>query len=139
SGLRHTMSRSPGKPGLVMEAMSRSSNRDRWGGRPQRHQCAMVRVVRTFTNGTWFPSQIRATSMDGGQMISSALAMRDQYKLLTSPVTIIAGAGDRVVFKRMSERFAAAIRHSTLHIIEGAGHDALLRSPRWGSRRHENT
>jgi pimeloyl-ACP methyl ester carboxylesterase len=68
------------------------------------------------------PSQIRATSMDGGQMISSALALRDQYKLLTLPVMIIAGAGDRVVFKRMSDRLAAAIPHSVLRIIEGAGH-----------------
>jgi pimeloyl-ACP methyl ester carboxylesterase len=68
------------------------------------------------------PSQIRAAAMDGGQMISSALALRDQYKLLTLPVTIIAGAGDRVVFKRMSERLAAVVAHSTLHIIPGAGH-----------------
>jgi pimeloyl-ACP methyl ester carboxylesterase len=75
------------------------------------------------------PSQIRAAAMDGGQMISSTLAMRDQYKLLTLPVTIIAGAGDRVVFKRMSERLAAAVAHSTLHIIEGAGHMAHYFAP----------
>jgi pimeloyl-ACP methyl ester carboxylesterase len=75
------------------------------------------------------PSQIRAAAMDGGQMISSALAMRDQYRSLTLPVSIIAGAGDRVVFKRMSERLAAAIRHSTLHIIEGAGHMAHYFAP----------
>jgi pimeloyl-ACP methyl ester carboxylesterase len=68
------------------------------------------------------PSQIRAAAMDGGQMITSALALRDQYKLLTLPVTIIAGAGDRVVFKRMAERLAAIITHSTLLIIDGAGH-----------------
>jgi len=68
------------------------------------------------------PSQIRAAAMDGGQMISSALALKEQYKLLTLPVTIFAGAGDRVVFKRMAERLAAVIPHSTLHIIDGAGH-----------------
>jgi pimeloyl-ACP methyl ester carboxylesterase len=76
------------------------------------------------------PSQIRATAMDGGQMITSALAMRDQYKHLTLPVTIIAGAGDRVVFKRMSERLAVAIPHSVLKIIEGAGHMVHYVAPR---------
>jgi len=68
------------------------------------------------------PSQIRAAAMDGSQMISSALALCDEYRLLTLPVTIIAGAGDRIVFKRMSERLAAAIPHSVLLIIEEAGH-----------------
>jgi pimeloyl-ACP methyl ester carboxylesterase len=75
------------------------------------------------------PSQIRASSMDGGQMISSALALRDQYKLLRLPVTIIAGSGDRVVFKRMSERLAAVIPHSTLHLIPEAGHMVHYAAP----------
>jgi pimeloyl-ACP methyl ester carboxylesterase len=75
------------------------------------------------------PSQIRASSMDGGQMISSALALRDQYQLLTLPVSIIAGAGDRVVFKRMAERLAAVIPHSVLHIIDGAGHMVHYAAP----------
>jgi pimeloyl-ACP methyl ester carboxylesterase len=75
------------------------------------------------------PSQIRATAMDGGQMITSALALRNQYELLTLPVTIIAGAGDRVVWKRMSERLAAVIAHSVLQIIEGAGHMAHYFAP----------
>jgi pimeloyl-ACP methyl ester carboxylesterase len=68
------------------------------------------------------PSQIRATAMDGGQMITSVLAMRGQYEHLSLPMTIITGAGDRVVFRRMSERLAAAIPHSELQIVEGAGH-----------------
>src|SRR3954447_16859925 len=29
--------------------LARRAKADRWGGRPQRHQCAMVRVVRTCT------------------------------------------------------------------------------------------
>jgi pimeloyl-ACP methyl ester carboxylesterase len=68
------------------------------------------------------PSQIRASAMDGGQMITSALTLAKQYNLLTLPVTIIAGAGDRVVFKRMSERLAVVIAQSVLRIIPGAGH-----------------
>jgi pimeloyl-ACP methyl ester carboxylesterase len=68
------------------------------------------------------PSQIRASSMDGGQMITSALALRKEYEKLTLPVTIIAGDGDKVVFKRMSERLAGSIPKSTLQIVPGAGH-----------------
>jgi pimeloyl-ACP methyl ester carboxylesterase len=68
------------------------------------------------------PSQIRASSMDGGQMITSALALCEEYNKLTLPVTIIAGAGDKVVFKRMSERLAGFIPTSTLQIVAGAGH-----------------
>jgi pimeloyl-ACP methyl ester carboxylesterase len=68
------------------------------------------------------PSQIRATSVDGVLMIPGALALRDDYKNLTLPVVIIAGDGDKVVFKRRSERLAASIRNSALRIIKGAGH-----------------
>jgi pimeloyl-ACP methyl ester carboxylesterase len=68
------------------------------------------------------PSQIRATSLDGVMMIPGALALRHDYENLTLPVVIIAGEGDKVVFKRRSERLAASIRGSTLRIIKGAGH-----------------
>ena len=49
------------------------------------------------------PSQIRATSMDGALMIPDALALRQHYKDLTCRWSIIAGDGDKVVFKRRSE------------------------------------
>jgi pimeloyl-ACP methyl ester carboxylesterase len=68
------------------------------------------------------PSQIRATSVDGVLMIPGALALRGDYKNLTLPVVIIAGDGDKVVFKRRSERLAASIRGSVLRIIKDAGH-----------------
>lgn len=68
------------------------------------------------------PSQIRATSMDGALMIPEAFALRERYEDLTVPVVIITGDGDRVVFKRNSERLAASIRGSVLQIVEGAGH-----------------
>ena len=68
------------------------------------------------------PSQIRATSMDGALMIPGALALREHYKGLTLPVTIIAGDGDRVVFKRRSEQLRASIPGSVLQIVKGAGH-----------------
>ncbi len=68
------------------------------------------------------PSQIRATSMDGALMIPEAFALRRHYKELTLPVAVIAGDGDKVVFKRRSEQLAASIRGSVLQIVKGAGH-----------------
>jgi pimeloyl-ACP methyl ester carboxylesterase len=68
------------------------------------------------------PSQLRATSVDGTLMIQGAIALRDRYKDLTLPVVIIAGEGDKVVFKRMSERLDGCLANSVLHIVRGAGH-----------------
>jgi pimeloyl-ACP methyl ester carboxylesterase len=68
------------------------------------------------------PSQIRATSMDGALMIPGALALRRDYKDLTLPVAIIAGDGDKVVFKRRSEQLRDTIPGSVLQIVNGAGH-----------------
>jgi pimeloyl-ACP methyl ester carboxylesterase len=68
------------------------------------------------------PSQIRATSMDGVLMIPGALALRRGYRDLALPVAIIAGEGDKIVFKRNSKRLADEIRDSVLQIVEGAGH-----------------
>jgi pimeloyl-ACP methyl ester carboxylesterase len=76
------------------------------------------------------PSQIRATSVDGVLMIQGALALRDDYKSLTLPVVIIAGDGDKVVFKRRSEQLAMAIKGSELQIVKGAGHMAHHMAPR---------
>jgi pimeloyl-ACP methyl ester carboxylesterase len=68
------------------------------------------------------PSQIRATSMDGALMIPGALALRRHYKDLILPVVIIAGDGDKVVFKRRAEQLRDRIRGSMLQIVKGAGH-----------------
>lgn len=68
------------------------------------------------------PSQIRATSVDGALMIPGALALRGDYKELTLPVVIIAGDGDKIVFKRRSEQLRDSIRGSVLQIVKGAGH-----------------
>jgi pimeloyl-ACP methyl ester carboxylesterase len=68
------------------------------------------------------PSQIRATSEDGALMIPGALALRDHYKDLRLPVVIMAGEGDKVVFKRRAEQLKAAVSGSVLSIVQGAGH-----------------
>jgi pimeloyl-ACP methyl ester carboxylesterase len=76
------------------------------------------------------PSQIHASSADGALMIPSALGLRGAYKALTLPVVIIAGDGDKVVFKRRSEQLHQSIPGSMLEIIEGAGHMAHYAAPR---------
>lgn len=68
------------------------------------------------------PSQIRATSGDGALMIPGALQLRGSYSDLPMPVSILAGAGDRVVFARNAKRLQDAIPGSRLRIVEGAGH-----------------
>jgi pimeloyl-ACP methyl ester carboxylesterase len=68
------------------------------------------------------PSQIRATSVDGALMIPGALGLRRHYKDLTLPVVIIAGDGDRIVFKQRSERLQTNIPRSILRIVKDAGH-----------------
>jgi pimeloyl-ACP methyl ester carboxylesterase len=76
------------------------------------------------------PSQLRATSVDGALMIPGALALRGHYKELTLPVFIMAGASDKVVFKRQSERLRHSIAGSVLQIVEGAGHMVHHLAPR---------
>src|SRR6195952_5353619 len=68
------------------------------------------------------PSQIRATSIDGALMIPGALGLRRHYKDMTLPVVIIAGDGDKVVFKRRSRQLRDRILGSELEIANGAGH-----------------
>ena len=68
------------------------------------------------------PSQIRATSVDGALMIPGALALRRRYKALTLPVVIMAGDGDKVVFKKGAEQLRATIKQSVLYVVAGAGH-----------------
>ena len=68
------------------------------------------------------PSQIRAISQDGALMIQGALSLRDHYKDLTLPVTIMAGEGDKVVFARRAKKLHASIKGSVLHIVPGGGH-----------------
>jgi pimeloyl-ACP methyl ester carboxylesterase len=68
------------------------------------------------------PSQIRATSEDGALMIPGALGLRGHYADLKLPIVIMAGDGDKVVFKRRAEQLKAAVRGSVLHVVQGAGH-----------------
>ena len=55
-------------------------------------------------------------------MVPSAFGLQGHYKDLALPTCIMAGDGDRIVFKRRSEQLHAIIAGSTLQIIKGAGH-----------------
>ncbi len=69
------------------------------------------------------PSQIRASAADGAMMIPAAAAMAARLGELRGPVTIIAGAADRLVFPAgQSERLARDLPHARLLIVEDAGH-----------------
>ncbi|SMH52090.1 alpha/beta fold hydrolase [Azospirillum agricola] len=69
------------------------------------------------------PGQIRASAEDGVTMVPAARAMRDRYGELRMPVAILTGTEDRVVGPdEQSGGLHAAIPHSTLHRVPGAGH-----------------
>lgn len=76
------------------------------------------------------PSQIRAASVDGALMIPSAAALRGRYQNVIPPVVILAGDGDKIVFKRNSERLHNSIPGSVLEIVGGSGHMIHHLAPR---------
>jgi pimeloyl-ACP methyl ester carboxylesterase len=69
------------------------------------------------------PSQIRASAAEAGLLVATAQATRSRYHELRMPVTIIAGAADRLIdTEAQSARLHEDIPHSHLHRIPGAGH-----------------
>jgi len=70
------------------------------------------------------PLQQRATAEDGTHLVAQARALVKQYAALQTPVTLVAGAQDRIVSPRQSRWLHAGMPHSRLHILEGMGHMA---------------
>jgi pimeloyl-ACP methyl ester carboxylesterase len=69
------------------------------------------------------PSQIRAEAAESALMIPGAAALAKRYGELELPVTIIAGAGDRMVTPEdQAQRLADALPQASLRLIEGSGH-----------------
>lgn len=69
------------------------------------------------------PSQIRAESAEAALMIPAAAALCRRYGELDLPVTIIAGAGDKMVLPEpQSQRLHDELPGSSLLLIDGAGH-----------------
>jgi pimeloyl-ACP methyl ester carboxylesterase len=69
------------------------------------------------------PKQIRAEAAEAVMMIPAAAALDDRRERIAVPVTLIAGAGDKIVDPEpQTKRLHAALPGSRLHMIEGAGH-----------------
>lgn len=69
------------------------------------------------------PSQIRAEAAEAAMMVPAAASLAPQLQKLELPVTIIAGAGDKLVdTATQSKRLADALPQSNYVEIEGAGH-----------------
>ncbi|VTU39524.1 2-hydroxymuconate semialdehyde hydrolase [Variovorax sp. PBL-H6] len=69
------------------------------------------------------PVQIRANAEDATFMMPAASASSARYKELRMPVTIIAGANDKVVdFEAHSTRLHRDVPQSELVVVPGAGH-----------------
>ncbi len=69
------------------------------------------------------PIQIRAEAQDAAFMITAAASFRQHYSNLTVPMSIFAGAGDKVVdVESQSARLHRTVPHSTLTVSHGAGH-----------------
>lgn len=69
------------------------------------------------------PSQIRASAADTALMIPSAAMSAHRHGELAVPITIMGGAGDKIVSTdRQSGQLHAEIPRSDLRVIRGAGH-----------------
>ncbi len=69
------------------------------------------------------PSHIRASVLDTAAMTQSVRRLSKHYGALRIPVTIFAGAGDRVVNTRPhAQRLHQAIPGSTFRLLQNAGH-----------------
>lgn len=69
------------------------------------------------------PSQIRASAAEAAIMVPAAASVAPHLEGLTLPVTIIAGAGDKVVSaSEQSQRLSGALPQSELLMVERAGH-----------------
>jgi pimeloyl-ACP methyl ester carboxylesterase len=76
------------------------------------------------------PRSIRASAEESALMIPSAARLQHRYRALTTPVSIVAGSGDRVVDpRRHAERLHADIAGSRLFILPGVGHMVLHTDP----------
>jgi pimeloyl-ACP methyl ester carboxylesterase len=69
------------------------------------------------------PSQIRASSAEMVLMYRDVAKLRKRYGDLQLPIVLIAGSGDRLVYRsRHSDRFHAELPHTDYRIIERVGH-----------------
>ncbi|HYF21053.1 MAG TPA: alpha/beta hydrolase [Ramlibacter sp.] len=70
------------------------------------------------------PLQQRSTAEDGNRMVPQARVLARQYPGLQLPVTVIAGAEDRIVSPQQSRRLHEALPQSRFRLLAGVGHMA---------------
>ena len=71
------------------------------------------------------PQQLRANAEDAAMMIPAAASLCKRYSELTIPVTIFAGAADKIVDPdRHARQLHSELRNSELRILPGVGHMA---------------
>lgn len=69
------------------------------------------------------PSQLRAAGAESALMIPAAAKLRHRYPEITMPVTIFAGAGDKLIDPEdNAERLHRELLQSQLHSVKDAGH-----------------
>jgi pimeloyl-ACP methyl ester carboxylesterase len=69
------------------------------------------------------PAQLGAAAQEAGAMVPAAARLARRYRELTLPVSLIAGAGDRIVDpERQTDQLQHAVGHADLRLQEGAGH-----------------
>ncbi|WP_336470427.1 alpha/beta fold hydrolase, partial [Caldimonas tepidiphila] len=69
------------------------------------------------------PSQLRALAEDAAFMVPAAMKFSRRYRELKMPVTILAGAEDKVVDPQAhAARLHKEIPHSDLHVLPAEGH-----------------
>ena len=68
------------------------------------------------------PSQLRAAAAESALMNPAARALRDDYRQLKTPVSIVAGAEDQFVESEQSNQLSREISHSMLSKIPANGH-----------------
>lgn len=82
------------------------------------------RFLRTFPTALSLrPCSLRASAEEAAFMIPAAAALQGVYGTLALPVTILAGAEDRLVdVERHAIRLHRDVPHSRLHVFAGLGH-----------------
>jgi pimeloyl-ACP methyl ester carboxylesterase len=69
------------------------------------------------------PSQIRASSAEMILLYPDVISLGRRYQELKLPIVLLAGSGDRLVYRsRHSDRFHQELPHTDYRIVEGSGH-----------------
>jgi proline-specific peptidase len=76
-------------------------------------------VSADMQDAVFSPEVLRASSLEGGDL---AIEVEDALPLVTQPVLVLAGRYDRTCVPAASERIAALVPRSQLHVFEQSGH-----------------